>query len=76
MEKNGVQELQDLTEQLWRKAQLGPCIRIEREPQDFGYPHVEVAGDGLYYIVTTERGLDIERTNLLSAMEAARWFVF
>lgn len=76
MERDSVQELQELIERLWAKVQLGPCIRIARSPQDYGYPHVEAARGGFYNIVITERGREIDRINLLSAMEAARWFVF
>lgn len=76
MEKDAVQELRYLTERLWAKTELGACIRIAQDPQDYGYPHVEVASGGYYNIVITERGQEIDRFNLLSAMEAARWFVF
>lgn len=73
--KDRVQELQELTERLWAKARLGPCARIAWNRQDDGSPHVEVVGK-LYSIVITERGQEVQRTSLLSAMEAARWFVF
>lgn len=75
VQEDRIAELQALVEDLWRRAKLGPCVRIRRERADDGSPHVEVVG-GRFDIVTTERGWESSRTRGLSVDEAARFFLF